>query len=230
LLADARCRLNPLVVRRFAPHGQWMKSAARCCQREASGNNHTVKQIPPKINALYDEHLSRKAISNREFFYYKKWLRYYFDFCIKYGHSDIKRESIKLFIEKLKEKRQNDQQLKQAFHAVSLYHELSLVNDKKDGLFKDKKQDLATKKQELKTSGANWTPAYNSLKAEISLRHYSPKTLRSYTGWLGRFQDYTRSKDTQLLTSADVKDYLTFLAVKRKVAASSQNQAFREKI
>jgi integron integrase len=188
--------------------------------------NHTVKQIPPKINALYDEHLSHKAISKREFFYYKKWLRYYLDFCIKYGHSDIKRESLKLFIEKLEEKKQNDQQLKQAFHAVSLYYEVSLVNDKKDGLFKDKKQGLATKKQELKTSGANWTPVYDSLKAEISLRHYSPKTLRSYTGWLGRFQDYTRSKDTQLLTSADVKDYLTFLAVRRKVAASSQNQAF----
>ncbi|MFC1535070.1 phage integrase N-terminal SAM-like domain-containing protein [Thermodesulfobacteriota bacterium] len=29
-----------------------------------------------------------------------------------------------------------------------------------------------------------------------------------------------------LLTPIDVKDYLTFLAVKQKVSASSQNQAF----
>ncbi|MBW2194892.1 MAG: tyrosine-type recombinase/integrase [Deltaproteobacteria bacterium] len=34
-----------------------------------------------------------------------------------------------------------------------------------------------------------------------------------------------KSKDPQLLSS-DVKDFLTYLAVKRKVSASSQNQAF----
>ena len=33
LLADARCRLNPLVVRRFAPNGQWMIYAAWLCSR-----------------------------------------------------------------------------------------------------------------------------------------------------------------------------------------------------
>jgi len=51
-----------------------------------------------------------------------------------------------LFIEKLKEKKQNDQQLKQAFHAISLYYELELVNSPgKDDLFKDKKQNLSIK-------------------------------------------------------------------------------------
>lgn len=39
-------------------------------------------------------------------------------------------------------------------------------------------------------------------------------------------QEFTRSKDPQLLSASDVKDFLTFLAVKRKVSASSQNQAF----
>jgi flagellar basal body rod protein FlgB len=33
------CQVNPLVVRRFAPSNMRMKSAARCCRREASGNN-----------------------------------------------------------------------------------------------------------------------------------------------------------------------------------------------
>ena len=39
-------------------------------------------------------------------------------------------------------------------------------------------------------------------------------------------QGFTRSKDPQLLSSKDVKDFLTYLAVRRKVSASSQNQAF----
>lgn len=41
-----------------------------------------------------------------------------------------------------------------------------------------------------------------------------------------QLQGFTRSKDPQLLSSTDVKDFLTCLAVKRKVCASSQNQAF----
>jgi len=188
--------------------------------------NYRMKQIPTQINTLYDRHLSNKAIPKKDYFYYKKWLRYYLDFCFKYNHNKTNKQLLDLFIEKLKEKRQIQQQQKQAFHAISLYFELGLINSEKDGLFKDKKQNLSIKKGGLKISRANWTLVYNNLKAEISLRHYSPKTLRSYTGWVRRFQDYTRSKDPGLLSSSDVKDFLTFLAVKKKVSASSQNQAF----
>ena len=38
MFAEGIVWLNPLDVRRFAPNSQWMKSAARCCRREASGN------------------------------------------------------------------------------------------------------------------------------------------------------------------------------------------------
>ena len=61
---------------------------------------------------------------------------------------------------------------------------------------------------------------------EIQVRHYSPKTLRSYTQWMRHFQTFTKSKDPGLLSSSDVKEFLTFLAVTRKVSASTQNQAF----
>ena len=46
--------------------------------------------------------------------------------------------------------KQNDQKLKQAFHAVSLYCELRLVNGAKDNLFKDQNQNLSIKKEGLK--------------------------------------------------------------------------------
>jgi hypothetical protein len=41
-----------------------------------------------------------------------------------------------------------------------------------------------------------------------------------------KFQAFTRSKAQESLSPEDVKDFLTFLAVQRKVSASSQNQAF----
>jgi integron integrase len=64
------------------------------------------------------------------------------------------------------------------------------------------------------------------LEDEIRVRHYSSKTLKTYKGWVQKFQIFTRSKNAELLSSDDVKEYLTFLAVKRKVSSTTQNQAF----
>lgn len=76
------------------------------------------------------------------------------------------------------------------------------------------------------STGASWKAEYARLANEIQVRHYSPKTLKTYTHWLGQFQTFTRSKDPGTLSSSDVKEFLTFLAVTRKVSASTQNQAF----
>ncbi|HWP49159.1 MAG TPA: integron integrase [Candidatus Limnocylindrales bacterium] len=75
-------------------------------------------------------------------------------------------------------------------------------------------------------TGVSWKAVYTRLANEIQVRHYSPKTLETYTQWVRHFQTFTRSKDPQWLSSADVKEFLTFLAVTRKVSASTQNQAF----
>lgn len=78
----------------------------------------------------------------------------------------------------------------------------------------------------LKSSGNNWTPVFNGLRNAIKVRHYSPSTLKTYTGWTRKFQAYTRSKNSALLEVEDVKAFLTWLAVEQNVSASSQNQAF----
>jgi hypothetical protein len=53
--------------------------------------------------------------------YYKKWLRYYVDFCEKYRLEATSAKSQAQFLDKLREKKQTDWQIKQAAHAVSLY-------------------------------------------------------------------------------------------------------------
>jgi len=64
------------------------------------------------------------------------------------------------------------------------------------------------------------------IENEIRVQHYSRSTLRTYKGWVRKFQAFTKSKPPELLPSNDVKDYLTFLAVKKKVSLTTQNQAF----
>ncbi|MEW6219525.1 MAG: integron integrase [Thermodesulfobacteriota bacterium] len=75
-------------------------------------------------------------------------------------------------------------------------------------------------------TGISWKGEFDRLAEEIRLRHYSPRTLRTYQHWLAKLQTFTRSKPPAELTPADVKGFLTQLAVVRGVSASTQNQAF----
>jgi site-specific recombinase XerD len=77
-----------------------------------------------------------------------------------------------------------------------------------------------------KSKSPAWDQAIEILAAEIKVRHYSRKTLKTYADWGRKFQRYLTDKPPEELTSLDVKEYLTHLAVKLRVASSTQNQAF----
>ncbi|MCP5197166.1 MAG: integron integrase [Gammaproteobacteria bacterium] len=77
-----------------------------------------------------------------------------------------------------------------------------------------------------KSTGASWVWVYDGLTSAIQVRHYSPKTLQVYKIWTRKFQTFTQSKDPKWLSMDDVKGFLSFLATGKKIAASSQNQAF----
>jgi integron integrase len=185
-----------------------------------------MEEIPETIKARYESILFEKAIPRINHSFYLKWLRYYLDFCSKYHHESASKESLPFFLKKLRDKKQNNQHQRQASAAISLYYEIILSNFKNKIATKNKYNKEKFKKDQLRLTNADWSSVYNDLDAEIKLRHYSPKTLRSYRGWVRQLQSYTKSKDPKLLSSSDVKDFLTFLAVKQKVSASSQNQAF----
>jgi len=77
-----------------------------------------------------------------------------------------------------------------------------------------------------KQSCADWQYVYAELENAIKMRHYSPKTLKSYIGYTRQFQAFVKSRDPKLVSVEDVKGFLTWMAVKKKVSASSQNLAF----
>ena len=77
-----------------------------------------------------------------------------------------------------------------------------------------------------KTKSPAWDQAINQVAVEIKTRHYSRNTLKTYANWIRKFQRFLRDKPPDELSSADVKEYLTYLAVKCRVASSTQNQAF----
>jgi hypothetical protein len=67
-----------------------------------------------------------------------------------------------------------------------------------------KKADVKEKVFSKPLAGASWRAEYTGLANEIRVRHYSPKTLKTYKQWLRQFQTYTRSKPPALLSTASV--------------------------
>jgi len=51
-------------------------------------------------------------------------------------------------------------------------------------------------------SGADRTDVFNELKTAVKMRHYSPKTLKAYSGWARKLRTYTKSKNPRLVTVA----------------------------
>ena len=59
----------------------------------------------------------------------------------------------------------------------------------------------------------------------LETRHYSERTKKSYTCWVRRFMDLHRGIAPENLGEREINSFLTKLAVKENVSASTQNQA-----
>jgi len=209
--------------------------------------------IPQPVLTRYTSILKNNNIEAALSADYKKWLRYYWDYSGKYPVPDDKTECIRLFCEKLRLKKQTDEQRQQATHAVSLYFEIEkqeedeeirgVIGEPVEQWLSNEKSDTTTSRAphhpgnlrvsqyheagyEEKSCSPEWDAVLNVLAAEIKVRHYSHKTLKTYANWSRRFQKFLKHKSPMELSTVDVKEYLTYLAVKCNVAASTQNQAF----
>jgi len=224
--------------------------------------------IPENVLDQFNEVLNQRAVVQSLHVHYRKWLRYFLDFSRKYSPPEAKSEQVRLFIEKLKSKRQTPQQCTQAAHAVSLFFE----SQKPKNCLRSASPTLALSANQQpwdhntagtvtpsnrnssgastavpqlpnphvstggkrynewrcmeKTKSAAWDQAIEKLAAEIKVRHYSRKTLKTYADWGRKFQRYLYDKPPEELSSVEVKEYLTYLAVQCRVASSTQNQAF----
>lgn len=228
--------------------------------------------IPNEVFTKYIAYLTKTGVPVSSHAEYKKWLRYYLDFCDKYPIPESKSEQIRLFSAKLQEKKQSLPLRQRAANAVSLYFQMEKLEkqDQKnsgDSLYATDKRDydsvtqnaaafesLAVQTQpeihpvaqntphyfrkiarssnyneagyQEKSESPEWDEVLSKMAGEIKVRHYSRKTLKTYANWSRRFQYFLKHKPPLDVTKVDVKEYLTYLAVKGKVAASTQNQAF----
>ena len=65
----------------------------------------------------------------------------------------------------------------------------------------------------------------DQVREKLRYRHYSLRTERAYVDWIRRFILFHLKRHPAEMGAAEVEAFLTHLAIQRKVAASTQNQA-----
>ena len=65
----------------------------------------------------------------------------------------------------------------------------------------------------------------DQVRWKICLKHYSIRTEQSYVDWIRRFILFNDKRHPAQMGKAEVTAFLTHLAARRNVAASTQNQA-----
>ena len=79
-------------------------------------------------------------------------------------------------------------------------------------------------------TGSTTAPLWQAVAGEMTriarLKRLSLRTERSYLGWVERFRAFTGEPSPAALAPRHVEQFLSYLAVEKKVSASTQNQAF----
>lgn len=165
--------------------------------------------------------LSRKLVPEKNAPYYAYWVSRYLAFSNRLENMD-KAEMLQRFLDDLQSRQHmEDWQVQQAREAVQLYTNHFLGGNTSD----------------VKTAGGNISSGtfdpdsvMAKMREAIRIKHYSYSTERTYLDWVKRFFEYTGKVKGGAIREtpgvAEIRDFLSYLAVSRNVSASTQNQAF----
>ena len=185
-------------------------------------HNWYSKEFMERENILPDFQAflrNRKLLPEKHIPYYAYWASRFLDFSNKNTQSDHNKLILEFMDSLQKDKDVPDWQIRQAHQAVQLY----LANfEGKVG------SDVASQSATTAVENSDTDQIIKEMKRIIRLRHYSYSTERSYLDWAKRFFDYVKATkgNNELSVPDDIKQYLSHLAIKRRVSASTQNQAF----
>lgn len=75
-------------------------------------------------------------------------------------------------------------------------------------------------------SPADWKATRQKLVEALRTKHRSPQTEKAYLYWFDQLTAFTGKSAPEKLSDADFLNYISFLAVEKRVASATQNQAF----
>jgi len=160
----------------------------------------------------FEVYLSKKiGLKEKYVPYYVRWV----DNCYRFFEEDknkpLSGEQQRKFLKYLSQTHE-DWQIKQA--DIALRHYSYFLSLQKRRSYSDSpRESIGIEEVEEK------------LRKALRLRHLSYSTEKSYALWVRSFLSFLEGKSPEDFTGKDVQDYLSHLAVEKRVSPSTQNQA-----
>ncbi|MBN1255608.1 MAG: integron integrase [Deltaproteobacteria bacterium] len=160
----------------------------------------------------FKEYLHRRASLKPAYIpYYLKWVSACYEFLDIDLSSRLMSEQKKQFLTHMT-KRYEDWQVKQADTALRLFDYFLSVEGRKV-------------RKGVDDNVNEWKYCEEKMREALRLRHRSLSTERTYLMWVRRFQGFVGVKQPAGLEGRDLQDFLSYLAVEKKITPSTQNQA-----
>jgi integron integrase len=155
--------------------------------------------------------IHKEGVPGKNAPYYVKWVSDCYQFVDKPDTQPLTNEQTAEYLSRLTKKHE-DWQVQQADRALKLYdYFLSRGQRSEEGASVDNQGD--------------WKELEKKMREALRLRHRSYSTEQTYIQWLRQFQGFLGGKHHNALEGKDLQDFLSYLAVERRVSASTQNQA-----
>jgi len=155
--------------------------------------------------------LRRGTIKPQYVPFYLKWVTECYHFLNVNSSTRINGDQRREFLVQIG-KRHEDWQVKQADTALRLYdYFLS--------------REIKTNSEGEPASRGDWTALEVKMREMLRLKQRSYSTEKTYLTWLRGFRSYMQEKEPSRLEGRDLQDFLSHLAVEKKVSPSTQNQA-----
>ena len=122
-------------------------------------------------------------------------------------HLTLEEPEEALYADILDREGKQDWQIRQALDAVKLYHQF-------------------TGKQKVERYSLDSVDPVDILIEKLRIRHYSRSTVRTYSYWSRKYLRFCSEREMESRNDPSFVAYMSFLALRKHVAASTQNQAF----
>jgi len=185
-----------------------------------------MEKIPEPLDRAFRKRMVEAKLDPQARRRWLKWLRFYIDFCLKYGFAPRERSSLASFLQKLEGKGQSEEQLEEAGRSLDLFYEIVPSFDGPGAA--EATQAEGSRSVSPSPRAREWDPVFAQLEEVMALRQLARSTRKTYRGYVNQFRRYVKTKGCSLaeVGEDEAVGYLTELAVVRNVSASTQNQAF----
>jgi integron integrase len=159
----------------------------------------------------FAEYLTRRRlVPAHQVKFYVLWVTKLHDSVGKRPGEDLRVEEIEWFMTQMATSHQ-DWQVRQAREAINTFEYF--------------KSQACNKKQANSGSDEEWRLHFDTLKRSLRVKGRAYRTEQTYLTWVRQFCGFVKGVSDRELTGRHVIDFLSFLAVERKVAKATQDQA-----